>query len=237
MTTRTWAILALVITLGALGASIAWAVGQGQGQGPAWAHGPMMGDQPTGQAQPVDTLTAAKRRAQRFADRLGLRAGEVMQFRRNFYVELTDARGRGATEVLIDPSTGAVSLEYGPAMMWNTRYGMMGRVRGEMMGRYGRAYGGGTMMGTGGSGRMMGGTRSTSAGTATVSAARAGQIAARWLATNRPGSTPGPVEPFPGYYTLHTLHSGKVTGMISVNASTGVVMPHWWHGEFVAMSE
>jgi hypothetical protein len=29
---------------------------------------------------------------------------------------------------------------------------------------------------------------------------------------------------------------GKITGMISVNASTGAVWPHWWHGAFIAKS-
>ena len=41
---------------------------------------------------------------------------------------------------------------------------------------------------------------------------------------------------FPGYYTLETLKAGKITGMISVNASTGAVWPHWWHGAFIAKS-
>ena len=41
---------------------------------------------------------------------------------------------------------------------------------------------------------------------------------------------------FPGYYTLETLKGGKITGMISVNATTGAVWPHWWHGPFIAKS-
>jgi hypothetical protein len=77
-----------------------------------------------GDGRPVQTLTAAHQRAQLFADRLGLRAGEVMQFSNNFYSELLTNDGQGATEVLIDPASGAVGVEYGPAMMWNTRYGM-----------------------------------------------------------------------------------------------------------------
>lgn len=42
---------------------------------------------------------------------------------------------------------------------------------------------------------------------------------------------------FPGYYTLHVLGDGKVTGMLSVNAATGAVWSHWWHGRFVSMLE
>ncbi|WP_229716155.1 hypothetical protein [Mangrovihabitans endophyticus] len=79
-----------------------------------------------GDGSTVTTMAAARARAQAFADQLGdgLRAGEVMQFSNGYYSELLSADGRGATEVLIDPGTGAVSIEYGPAMMWNTRYGM-----------------------------------------------------------------------------------------------------------------
>jgi hypothetical protein len=79
-----------------------------------------------GDGRPVTTLAAARARAQAFADRLAVlvRAGEVMQFANGYYVELVTADGQGATEVLVDPGTGAASLEYGPAMMWNTEYGM-----------------------------------------------------------------------------------------------------------------
>jgi hypothetical protein len=79
-----------------------------------------------GDGQAVTTMDAAKARAQAFAEQLGggLKAGEVMQFSNGYYGELLTADGKGATEVLIDPGLGAVSIEYGPAMMWNARYGM-----------------------------------------------------------------------------------------------------------------
>ena len=189
-----------------------------------------------------------------------------MQFQRNFYAKLVDSQGNGATEVLVDPSSGVVSIEYGPAMMWNTRYGM-GRSAGSMMGSYGRGMmrvqGNGAMMGdrsgssttTGGYGQGMmggsgnatgmmggygppGGTSTTAPSTTTgVSLADAHTLAQRWLDSNQPGVT---VETggdtFPGYYTLETLKGGKITGMMSVNASTGSVWPHWWHGAFIAKS-
>jgi hypothetical protein len=47
-----------------------------------------------------------------------------MQFDNGFYAELVDQAGNGATEVLVDPRSGAVQIEWGPAMMWNTAYGM-----------------------------------------------------------------------------------------------------------------
>ncbi|ROT34265.1 hypothetical protein EF879_00360 [Micromonospora sp. HM5-17] len=78
-------------------------------------------------ARPVRDMNGARRAAQRFADGWGrgLRVGEVMQFSNGFYAVLLDPSGEGATEVLVDPASGAVQLEHGPAMMWNTSYGMM----------------------------------------------------------------------------------------------------------------
>lgn len=50
-----------------------------------------------------------------------------MQFGQDFYVIVREAdTGRGAFELLIDPSTGAVSCEMGPNMMWNLKYGQSG---------------------------------------------------------------------------------------------------------------
>jgi hypothetical protein len=257
-------------TLAAFGASVAWAVSAAGGKSwqPPAASAWMMGYPPSGQASPVTGIADARQRAQVFADRLGLRLGEVMQFERNYYVKLVDAKGAGATEVLVDAASGAVSLEYGPAMMWNTKYGMMsGRLGvgavGGMMGSYGaqmmNGYGG--MMGRsggvtsggighgmmGGLGGMMGGTTATPAvpvqpvtptGTPGVTLEKAHTLAQAWLDANEPGvrvETGG--DAFPGYFTLETLRDGKIVGMISVNAYTGVVWSHWWHGAFVARSE
>ena len=226
------------------------------------------------QATPVRTLATASTQAQKFADRLGLTVDEVLQFKDNYYAKLVDSGGNGATEVLVDPSTGAVSIEYGPAMMWNTKYGM-GHAAVDMMGSYGRSmmrgYGGammgesgpspttssgagtttsggsgsGGMMGGSGYGGMMGGTGygagsidsgGTSNSTA-VTMEKAHSLGQQWLDRNELGvkvETGG--DTFPGYYTLETLKGGKITGMISVNATTGAVWPHWWHGSFIAKS-
>jgi hypothetical protein len=72
----------------------------------------------------VEDLAGAERTATRFAQPRGLEVGEVMQFDNGFYAELVDPAGDAATEVLIDPASGAVQIEWGPAMMWNTSYGM-----------------------------------------------------------------------------------------------------------------
>ncbi|WP_458249252.1 hypothetical protein [Streptomyces sp. MAI_2237] len=39
---------------------------------------------------------------------------------------------------------------------------------------------------------------------------------------------------YPGYYTLHTLKSGRITGMLSVDAVDGAVWNHTWHGTYRA---
>jgi hypothetical protein len=126
MSSRQGATLILVVALALLGGSVAWAVGSardGSFNGHHYAYGPaMMGlGYETGKASPVNGNAEARQRAQVFADRLGLKTDEVLRFERNYYVKLVDKQGANATEVLVDPQTGATSLEYGPAMMWNTQ--------------------------------------------------------------------------------------------------------------------
>jgi hypothetical protein len=171
--------------------------------GRASSGGMMNGYGLAGDGQPVTSLAAARQRAQLLADRLGLRTGEVIQFSNGFYVKLVDADGQGAVEVLVDPAGGGVGLEYGPGMMWNTRYG---------------AHAAGTDAAV------------------RVSAADARRGAQRWLDDQRPGLTAGEPELFPGYYTLQTMRDSMVTGMMSVNAFTGAVWYHTWHGSLVALT-
>jgi hypothetical protein len=269
-------VIVAAVLFAALGGVVAFAA---TGSSGSWSSGwQMMGGRyvytPT-TSSPVRTLPAARSEAQRLASRLGLQVAEVMQFQRNFYAKLVDAKGNGATEVLVDPATGVVSIEYGPAMMWNTRYGM-GHAAASMMGSYGTSMmggagyqgmmgtyrrgpasrssygsmmggsgsGSGSMMGGAGYGGMMGGSGGSTVQTptapstpATVSLSDAHSLAQRWLDSNEQGvkvETGG--DAFPGYYTLETLKGDKITGMISVNATTGAVWPHWWHGAFVAKS-
>jgi hypothetical protein len=146
-----------------------------------------------------------------------LQVGEVMIFDNHAYAEVVEAdTGEGAFEVLIDHATGAVHLEYGPAMMWNTQYGMMG--------------GGG----------MMGGwvPQQGTAAEPGVTAGEARRIAQDYLEQYQPELSVGDeVGAFPGYYTIHTLKDGEVFGMLSVNAYTGQVWVHTWHGRFIEMTE
>ncbi|MEN8705871.1 MAG: hypothetical protein ABF306_07025 [Nocardioides marinisabuli] len=214
MTGRAGHLWVPLVALLAMLASGTYLVTQDRGPGAwfdGWGHSgvPMMGGYAgpgwsDGDGRRVDDLDEARDRAQAFAERLGpgLRVGEVMHFDENFYAELEEADGTLATEVLVDPSSGATRLEFGPAMMWNTRYGMMARPGAPVR----------------------------------VDAAEARDIAAQW-ADDRDGLDVGEAEPFPGYYTLHTLRDDEVDGMLSVNATTGAVWYHGWHGDFIAMSD
>jgi hypothetical protein len=89
----------------------------------------------------------------------------------------------------------------------------------------------------GGSGNAYGQTGSNTSTATKVSLANAHTLAQRWLNANESGvkvETGG--DTLPGYYTMETLRGGKLTGMISVNATSGIVWPHWWHGAFIARS-
>lgn len=249
MATKRTAALVLVAALATLGATVTWTFAQSGERGWSMSRfGPgMMGYAPSGSGTPVSDPADAKRQAQRFADRLDLRVGEVMRFENNYYAELVEPGGDKATEVLVNPATGAVWLEYGPAMMWNTRYGMMGEsgMRGSqgMMG--GVPGSGGMMGGSSGFGGMMGGEYRGDSTWAppplttkpSVSAPEAKAFAARWLAREGSGLRAGAADAFPGYYTLHLLKGDRVAGMVSVNAYTGAVWYHWWHGRFLSMTE
>jgi hypothetical protein len=56
-------------------------------------------------------MAAAERAAGQFAERWGLDVGEVMEFSNGYYVELVTDDGSRATEVLVDPSSGAVQID------------------------------------------------------------------------------------------------------------------------------
>ena len=151
----------------------------------------------------------------------GFQAAEVMAFTRNDYVAVEDANGHGAFELLSGPRGEWLMPEPGPNMMWNTRYGMM------------RGSGWGTMGGSG----MMGGYgkyETSRQGGESISSSRARTIAGRWLDENLPGRRALDPLAFPGYYTVDVGSKGHPVGMLSVNATTGAVWYHGWHGSFLA---
>jgi hypothetical protein len=185
--------------------------GRGQGSGTGMMGSSMMGSMGSmgivslpGHGAAVSSIPAARARAASAAKAAGLHPGEVMWFDNGYYVELKDSAGKPATEVIVDPRTGTVSTEPGPAMMWNTRFGMM------------RADG-------------------SSAGL--VDSTKARGIATSWLTANRPGTAIKSIDTYPGYFTLDLQRNGVVSGMMSVNSSTGAVSYHTWHGAFIAMED
>ena len=156
-----------------------------------------------------------------------LALGEIMIFDNHAYVVIDDTTtGQGAFEVLVDPARLVVHLEYGPSMMWNTVYGMHGsdpvlgaaRMGGMMGGGYGLA------------------TTTTDATPLTEAEAR--EKAAAYLEQAYPDRTlAATAEAFPGYFTFDVESGGAPVSMLSVNAYTGQVWYHTWHGTFVEMSE
>ena len=220
--------LALVAAVGALVASVIFTISHVSGPGPIagaavpnWGGhgGVMMGGSGmmgrpggglgpallAGDGVPVTSIAAARDRAAYAGAGVGLHPGEVIWFDNGYYVELKDAAGAPATEVIVGPATGAVSIEPGPAMMWNLRYGMY---------------------------------RTGASTPAAVTSQRARQLAEDWLARNMPGRLVQPPDTFPGYYTFETTTSdGTINGMLSVNATTGQVWYHNWHGRFIAKED
>lgn len=68
---------------------------------------------------------------------------------------------------------------------------------------------------------------------ATVTKEQAAQYAQRFLDTALPGTKADEADAFYGYYTIHVLKDSKIYGMLSVNAYTGAVWYHSWHGKFI----
>jgi len=173
-----------------------------------------------------DAVRAALRRA---ADTLvqGAQLHDIMIFTNNVYAQVLDAKGSAIGEILLDRFTGTVSPEPGPNMMWNTRspmagYGTMG----------GGARGAGPMAGSGGS-TGPGATAAPLRFDATSAKAQANSFLARYL----PGARVVGSQTFPGYFTFDYGTDGTPQGMLSVNAATGQIWPHSWHGAFIREME
>jgi hypothetical protein len=110
---------------------------------------------------------------------------------------------------------------------------MMGGMGSGMMNGQGVA---GMMNGQNGS--MMGNWGNTTNGEITVNAEDAPALAQTYLDSTLPGTTAeAHADSFPGYYTLHVERDGAVIGMLSVNAYTGDVFLHHWHGDFLEMAD
>lgn len=144
-----------------------------------------------------------------------LAIAEVMEFEENFYVVYNEMSTRiGAFEMLIDKETGRIFPEYGPNMMWNTKYGHHGDM---------------------GSGMMMGG--SWSSGGTDLDEEEAVELAQVFLDENFSEAVADDPHQFYGYFTIHTIRDGEIFGMLSVNSLTGAVWYHDWHGAYIASLE
>ncbi len=169
-----------------------------------------------------------------------LEVGEIMEFKQNYYVVFNEeSTGMGAFEMLVDKNSGQIFPEYGPNMMWNLKYGSGGMMsgRGGMMGGFG-----GMMSGPGGMtgtdyGSMMGGYIPQEYSDEPIGEAEAMELAQGFLDVRYSGAEADDPHPFYGYYTIHTTMDGEIFGMLSVNAFSGQVWYHSWHGDFVGMTE
>jgi hypothetical protein len=159
----------------------------------------------------------------------GFRVTEVMAFTDNDYVAVNDKSGKPAFELLVGPNRSWL-MEEPASMMWNTRYGMLARTSETV-----EPIPGLSMM-MGGAGMMGSPSSWYSGGTGKVTSLnRAVAVADKWLVKARPGETAETDgRAFPGYYTMDTTRSGKTAGMVSVNAATGAVWYHGWHGTFLS---
>jgi len=173
------------------------------------------------------TMGQAKAAAEKYLADLknsDLKIAEIMIFDNNAYIVVKEiSTGKGAFELLVDPSTQIAYPEHGPNMMWNVKYS---DVNHENM--------------TNGRGGMMNGyqwnnTATTGVATEmTVTAKQAIEYAQKYLDTNISSATAAtdPID-FYGYYTLDFEKDGKVAGMLSVNGYTGQVFLHTWHNTFI----
>ncbi len=132
----------------------------------------------------------------------------------DYYFSIIEAEtGRGAMELLVNPVTGYIYPEFGPNMMWNTKYGMHGS----------NGYGG-----------MMGGFFTNYDEEDAISADEALDEANAYLAQlDESLSAEEGGHAFYGYYTFHVNEEDIQKGMMSVNAYTGDVWYHNWHGDLI----
>jgi len=137
-----------------------------------------------------------------------LEVAEVMQFQQNFYAVVVEkSSGRGAFEMLIDPYNGDVSYEPGPNMMWNLKYGMMGRT-----------------------------LTVTQDNTVTLNEAKdLAQKALDEEVPG--ATVEGNGYNFYGYYTFDYQVNSQIVGMLSVHGLDGQVWFHTWHGTFISEEE
>ncbi len=162
----------------------------------------------------TDNIDRAVEIAEEYLDAMNnpdLAIDEIMEFELNYYVVYVEkSTGIGAFEMLIDKDTGRIFPEYGPNMMWNTKYGHAG---------------------------MMGGWRQAPTAQMLVGQDEALSLAQEYLDLYLPGTVAEDPHPFYGYYTIHVSKEGEIFGMLSVHGTDGTVWYHNWHGAFIQSRE
>ena len=138
-----------------------------------------------------------------------LQIAEIMEFSKNFYIEVVEKdTGLGAVELLLDKNTGTIFPEYGPNMMWNTKYGM----------------------------HMRSNQIDADMHVSEAEAIQQGEKYLNENSISE--FIGEEADRYHGYYTIHTITGdGDTAGMLSVNGSTGQVWYHSWHGTFIGMEE
>ncbi len=229
--------------LGVLALAVALAIpglaqpgmGRGGSGGPSGLGGPgMMGpgygvNSPAGGPANLDGAADQVKETLRARGYNDLAVEEVMEFSNHFYVLVKEkSTGIGAFELIVERN-GFIHPEPGPNMMWNTKYGHMAGFGGMGSGMVGYGNRSGPQ-GWGWSGQP-------NAQALLLTVERARQIAAQYLDGVASGITPDNGTAFYGYFTFDVELDGKPFGMLSVNASTGQVWYHTWHGTFVQEKE
>ena len=188
------------------------------------------------------TLEATAEAVQTFLGKLGkgnLALGEIIIFDNHAYAVIEDTTsGQGAFEVLVEPARQIVHLEYGPSMMWNTVYGMHGTDPILGSGRMGGWMTQAPAPWAGVDGESGYGPATVTSDATLLTETEAREKAAAYLDQAYPDRTlSATAEAFPGYFTFEVEMDDTPASMLSVNAYTGQVWYHTWHGTFVEMSE
>jgi len=226
---RTITIVAATAILAAVAAP---AFAQGWGPGFMHGYGPQSGTQLAGPALSVDAAIA---RAQLFlgtyrsADLVPV---EVIEFSSVFYVAVQEkSTGKGAFALLVNRFNGNVSLEMGPPMMWNLKYGhWAGGFQGRPMGMMG-----GGMMGPGHGPGAQPAPGAPPAGQPAppLDEAKARAALQAWVNQAFPGATIGKAVEYPGFFTYRLQRDGKTFALVSVHAFGGRVWYGWHYGTVV----
>ena len=156
------------------------------------------------------TLEEALTLAQEYTAEKGgdLRVASIYEFEKLFYaVVLETDTGKGAFQLVIQPVSGKVRYESGPAMNWNTKYG---RRQGTVI------------------------TVPENTLTMAEAAAQAQQVLDE--KTEGVTIDSNGIE-FYGYYSFEYQVDGETAGILSVNAEDGKLWFHNWLGNFIGKKE